>query len=497
MLENKIDNCATTGLSPYTSKSSLEWNDQRICHIARRLATGISGPGLIQARSSSPENFIDGLITTSVNAVPPEWPYWAKYGWVDLNNIQFFREYVLEIGKWIESMHHTKTPILSKMMLFWSNHFVVQNGVVEQTALMYQYLDVLRRYALGNFKDFVKEISKDGAMLLYLNGAESTKNSPNENYARELFELFTLGEGNGYTQTDIVEASRALTGYVVRTYMTVSVTFDPRLHDSTNKTIFGRTGNWDTDALVDILFEERADLIAYFICKKIYQHFVHPVADESIVNDLATIFMDNDWELLPVLETLFRSEHFVDDKVIGTIIKSPFNHATNLVTMLNLPFDAIAVPQAEDNDHDLTWGHICYYFSATMGQTLLEPVDVAGWPGNRYWLTSDVLSSILQFGEWSSYVAVMEYNEMFIDLAKDLSNNSTDPEFVTKSVVDFYVPHPLNQQDLYDSATAVFKGDIPENYFANGNWNLDWDHAKWQIQELIKFIVKLPEFLLG
>ena len=152
-----------------------------------------------------------------------------------------------------------------------------------------------------------------------------TKNNPNENYARELYELFTLGEGNGYSQEDITETARALTGYNrFKTYLGV-IEFNENSFDKGKKTIFGQTGNWGYKDVIDILFENKKDLIADFICTKIYRYFVSPQIDSSTVSDMAETFKQNEFELKPVLKQLFKSEHFFDPANNNVMIKSPID----------------------------------------------------------------------------------------------------------------------------------------------------------------------------
>ena len=147
-----------------------------------------------------------------------------------------------------------------RLSFFWSNHFVTELDVYNCNSFLYHYINCLQRNAIGNFKTFVSEIGLTSAMLYYLDGVYNNGNNPNENYARELYELFTLGEGNGYTEEDIIETAKALSGYVERGEIGCEqVHFDASKFNTESKTIFGRTGNWGYDDVIDILFEERAN----------------------------------------------------------------------------------------------------------------------------------------------------------------------------------------------------------------------------------------------
>ena len=188
---------------------------------------------------------------------------------------------------------------------------MVEYKDVNQPAYLYQYYALIQSHALENFKTFVSEMGLATTMLRYLNGFENKKNSPNENYARELYELFTLGEGNGYIQEDITETARALTGYNrFKTYLGV-IEFNENSFDKGSKTIFGRSGNWGYNDVIDILFEEKKDLIANFICNKIYRYFVSPQLNSSVVSAMAETFKQNEFELKPSLNNYLKVNTFL------------------------------------------------------------------------------------------------------------------------------------------------------------------------------------------
>ena len=221
---------------------------------------------------------------------------------------------------------------------------VTELRIYNCAGFLYYYINCLQRNAIGNFRTLISEIGLTNAMLFYLDGAFNNGNNPNENYARELYELFTLGEGNGYTEEDIVETARALSGYTDRGEEGCSpVNYRADRHDNGEKTILGQTGNWDYDDVIEILFTQRSNEIANYICSKLYQFFVHPDIDDeagnarTIIEGLAATFTANNFELAPVLRQLFKSEHFFDDDAVGVIIKSPFDLYFNLIKELGLP----------------------------------------------------------------------------------------------------------------------------------------------------------------
>ena len=230
--------------------------------------------------------------------------------------------------------------IHEKMTLFWSSHLVVQSWAVFIATLTYNYQDKLRQNALGNFKDLVKIITLDPAMLLYLNGAANIRTQPDENYGRELQELFCIGKGknSGYTEDDVKAAARVLTGWSLD-FDTLETKFYPFLHDDRDKqfsafygntTVKGRSfnsGKDEIDDMLDMIFDTNE--VALFLCRKVYTYFVYSEIDDfteqNIIVPLAEIFRSSNYEIKPVLDSLFKSEHFFDAMNIGALIKSPID----------------------------------------------------------------------------------------------------------------------------------------------------------------------------
>lgn len=476
-------NCATGTIAPYVPSAEVPWNKQRVLHLYRRMGFGARPDQIDAALNLNPSDLVDALVDEAINlplSPEPEWAYWTELDYDDFF-AQREEQYITWILQWMDDM--SNNGFRDKLALFWHNHFVTRFEAYECTSYMYQYHKILQQYALGNFKEFVYEVGKTPAMLLFLNGVQNSNISPNENYARELYELFTLGQDNNYTQTDIEETARALTGFVGVFTFCGPIGFLEEYFDDGEKTIFGQTGNWNYDDVHDILFDQRTDEIATFICSKLYAYFVHPDVDEDIVSDLAATFKDNDFELAPVLRQLFKSEHFFDEYVIGSQVKSPIEHALSIV-----------------NDADLTYTvenlQVMTYLSIVLGQQLFNPVDVAGWQGNRSWINSNTLTGRWQAMDYTIFNAYNDIPERLVELAKKLSDDSNDPAYVAQVIVDHFTPNGLNTPDAYDRATTVLKWEVPQNYYDNGLWNLDWDTASAQVALLLQYIVRLPEFQL-
>tara|TARA_B100001057_G_scaffold473458_1_gene537960 strand:- start:763 stop:1911 length:1149 start_codon:yes stop_codon:yes gene_type:complete len=380
----------------------------------------------------------------------------------------------------------TNNGFRERLVLFWSNHFVIEYKDVNQPAYLYQYYALIQSHALGNFKTFVREMGLAPAMLRYLNGYENKKNNPNENYARELYELFTLGEGNGYTQEDITETSRALTGYNrFKTNMGV-IEFNENTFDKGSKTIFGQTGTWGYDDLINILFQEKEDLIADFICTKIYRYFVSPEEDLSIIGQMAKSLKDNQFEILPVIKKLFKSEHFFDSNNSNVIIKSPIDLMVGLHQSLSFEY-------SDNIDLELSFRNKC----SEMGQTMFSPVDVAGWQGNQDWINSETLPKRWEFSDYLLIKYWQKNKNQFKTFIRTLvGSDETDVIVIVTKLKDFmFCPYQIKEEEMTDAIT-IFMGDVPESYFEDGTWSLNSKSVRKQVYDLMRFFITLPEFQL-
>jgi len=451
-----LTSCNTSTLDAYVPSSANPWNAKKVNHVFRRLF------------KTRKQYEAEGL----------------EYNEAVQNNHRAWRT------QFIDDM--LANGLRDRLTLFWSNHFVTELSVYYCSHFLYQYYEILQRNALGNFQDFVREIGTSGAMLSYLNGFENSLYNANENYARELYELFTLGENNGYTQTDIVETSKALTGYNHWDDRWCSnMYFIPEgepgsTFNGEDKTIFGQTGNWGYDDVIDILFQEKAPLIALHICTKLYRYFISPNVNDDIVAQMATSFQ-TDWNIGNVLSTLFKSEHFFDEKAVGSQIKSPYDFMLNYLKVTGFTMN---------DDHKRT----LFYFGDTVGQRLFDPINVAGWQEDQVWINSSTLTGRWQAMSWMVWKTwgyeengEKVYREQLRTFAIESSGNSNDPFVVTKSIIDRFVPKELHTSVDYDNATDVFKYTIPQNYYDDGIWDLYWDQATFQVVLLLLHISRMPE----
>ncbi|MEM1257409.1 MAG: DUF1800 domain-containing protein [Bacteroidota bacterium] len=486
-------NCNTGTLAPYTAPLDR----LRAQHVYRRLGFGASAETIDQAVGQNAATLINNLVDQALATAPipaPEWSEWTNANYPEDDDLarQLRRAQREELNT-AYGNGLLDNNLFDRMSVFWSNHFVTEIDVYDCNSFLYEYVNCLQRNALGNFRTFVSEIGLTSAMLRYLDGAFNNRNRPNENYARELYELFTLGEGVGYTEEDIIETSRALTGYVNRGDVgCTKITFNPEQFDADAKTILGKTGNWGYDDVINILFNERADQIAFFICKKLYLYFVHPDAlaaeAQPIINGMAATFVANNFELAPVLRQLFASEHFFDETAIGVIIKSPLDLYLNLIKETNFGYTDGMVINVLDA-------------AAMIGQELWDPVDVAGWQRDRAWINTNFI-----IGRWlTAEVFIEQFFQANQDQFRALGiaaagpNGATinDPNVIARAIIDKFLPKGLLTEADYAIAITVFREPYEDtNMFETGSWNMLLEDTPSQVFLLLLHLTREPEFQL-
>jgi uncharacterized protein (DUF1800 family) len=283
-------------------------------------------------------------------------------------------------GWWMREMIVTPSPLTERMTLFWHNHFVSSQQKVKSPQLMYRQNLLLRRHALGNFGDLLHAAAKDPAMIIYLDSAANRRGEPNENFARELMELFTVGEGR-YTETDVKEAARAFTGWSLERD-TFEFRFRPFLHDSGPKTVLGRTGNLGGDQVLDILLAQPST--AEFVVTKLWREFVSPTPDPAQIKPIARAFRESGYDIKTVLRHLLTSETLYTPANPARLVKSPVDLIVGTLRQLELATgDALPFALA----------------ARQLGQDLFAPPNVKGWPGGEAWINATTLLGRRQFIE--------------------------------------------------------------------------------------------------
>lgn len=283
------------------------------------------------------------------------------------------RRHALEAqGWWFRRMAKTKAPLLEKMTLFWHDHFATSIQKVKQPVLMLKQNELFRVHAFGSFKDLTQAILLDPAMMLYLDTHSSKKGKPNENFARELMELFTLGEGN-YTEEDIREAARAFTGYDLNRF-SGGVSHNERQWDESSKTVFGKTGSFDGKDVINLIFEKT--VVATFMAKKIWEFFVYDNPSDAAVKALADTFRKSGYRMEPLLREIFMSREFYSEEAIRSQIKSPVQFIIQMLKQLEI---------------DSAPNGFAIMAQQQLGQVLFMPPNVAGWDWGQAWINTNTL----------------------------------------------------------------------------------------------------------
>ena len=288
--------------------------------------------------------------------------YWLRASVLETNRVAYW---------WANRMVASENPLQEKMALFWHGHYAVNESKVRDYRKLLMELELFHEMGTGNFRDLMVAVAKDPAMLSFLDAGVNVKGAPNENFAREIMELFTMGVGN-YSETDIREAARAFTGW---NYVDLEFVINEEQHDDGVKQFLGRSGNFNGEEVIDIIMEQ--PVTAEYIAGKMYRFFVRDDLSSELQAELGDVFRDNNYEVTALLETIFLSRDFYSAASVGTHIKSPVELAVSTYIKLDLE-DAPGVPD---------------FNSATgaLGQTLFRPPTVAGWAGGRSWITPGLL----------------------------------------------------------------------------------------------------------
>jgi uncharacterized protein (DUF1800 family) len=275
------------------------------------------------------------------------------------------------INWWTQRMLTTPAPLVEKMTLFWHGHFATSGLKVRSPYKLWQQNETFRHHALGNFATLTKAISRDPAMMVYLDLQTSHPEHPNENFSREVMELFTLGEGS-YSEADIKESARAFTGYRIDRFE--EFRFVRNQFDGGTKTFLQQTGNWNGDQIIDIILKQPA--AAKFISSKLWKFFAYEDPDPQLIEKLAELFRQN-YEVRPVLETIFSSEEFYSQRARDTIVKSPVQYVVESGRTLGV---------------NLPGGRTLFAVYQRLGQVPFFPPNVKGWDGGKSWINTATLT---------------------------------------------------------------------------------------------------------
>ncbi len=530
-------------LAPYNGV----WSRWEAAHLLRRTLFGPTLGQIQDAKNNGLAQTVDTLLTTyliqppvnydSDDSATPVGQTWINRPLPEIEKSKAAQARYRSTRAWLveRCVQHNQVSITEKLCLFWQNHFACDYPSSDPQG-GYEYLMLMRDNCLGNFKQLVKDMTVNALMLRFLNGNESTKKKPNENYARELLELYTIGKGpqiasgdyTNYTEQDILAGAKILTGW---RYKNHSVTQQPLIqsyftenrHDNSDKKLskhFGEvtiTGNGAAEYadFIDVIFQQ--DQVAHFICRKLYQWFVDlyisSEVDTTVVADMAQTLIANDYEVIPVLRSLFLSEHFYDIAHRGAIIKNPIELMASMLKSTNSSLNKHNYT-VEDN-YTILYG--MNYRLQIAGMNYFQPPNVAGWTAyyleptfSELWINSaylaqrfslsDILTLYSGFG--SGNVSYKIDLLGFLDVLEQLSTPS-DPETLISELEILFCCKPLEASQR-DALKKTLTDGLPDfewtaeygDYIANPGNPKYSNPVKKRIKLVLSQLFKMPEFQL-
>jgi len=445
------------------------WDRPAVRHVLSRTLFGYNLEDIDFALNLSMDEFIDNYLLADASPPdsPGDWVLQPPKNTTGQENRANLKELTYW---WYELMRAQGFSLREKMTLFWHNHFTSDFSTVKFPQLLYMQNALFRANAFGNLIDLTKAVTIDSAMLIYLDGQTSTARKPNENYARELMELFTMGIGN-YTETDIAEAARALTGWQIKGRFPI---FEASRFDSGEKTFLGEVGAFNHEDIVDIIF--RQDATAEWFCKKLYIGFVYHEPDAGFISELAQLLRESQYELKPVLSALLKSEYFHAEEIRGAKIKSPT--------------DLLISPLRQLSQADPVYLKI-RNLSIPLQQELFQPPDVRGWVGQRNWMSTTTYPRRNQFTD--VLIDNKVYTKEKIDIvaiAKAYSGSENPSQFISE-VVEVMINFQLSESRINFLLQALLDGS------AEYDWSTDDPQAESRLRGFFKTLMRLPEYQLS
>ena len=423
---------------------------------------------------------------------------------------------------WAGLMINQETNIREKMTLFWANLFGTESNDIGNAHWVYNHHTLLRQNAVGNYRQLIKQVTIDPGMLRYLNGYVNSASAPDENYARELQELFTLGKGPTvqYSEADVRAAARVLTGWRINASFVTF--FDAGRHDTGtkqfssyygNKAITGKTGAagaGETDELIDMIFQK--DEVSKYICRRLYIWFVYykidAATEKNVIEPLAKIFRDNGYEMKPVLRALFESQHFFDVLNQGCFITSPVDYVIGCLREFGVVF-----PTAYTNQYSM-WNYIRNWY-ATMTQDVGDPPSVSGWPAyyqepqfHEIWINADTLPKRNRFTDTmitSGYSTSGQ--RIIIDAVAFVRklNNPSDPNRLIDEILQVIYRVPMSSATKQSIKQQILLSNQAEDHYWTDAWNIyiqnpstaNFNIVNNRLKTLFQYFMNLPEYQLS
>ena len=378
---------------------------------------------------------------------------------------------------WLLRFTDTTRPLEEVMTLFWHGHFATSDYKVQNPSIEYRQNQLFRKHGMGNFRQLLGEIARDPAMLIWLDGINSTKKAPNENFSRELLELFTMGVNSGYTEHDVKEGAKAFTGWTYD-YDRFKTKFNPKNFSDTPKEYLGNKGNFNLDQTLDIVASHPNT--AKFISQKLFEFFVHDNPPPDEIERLCKIYFANQYSIRELVRGVLTSQHFFSDEALYSRIKSPVQYIVMTVKSLDIPYSWISDMQQ---------------YSDNMGQQLFNPPNVKGWKPGRNWINTNTMTARLNFAKH----AVDQWR--YRGLAKDrigaglaMSHIKAESSFRTadnaiEDVWDWLLPSMPLGPDTRQLLRDYMHANGPKKPTAEHYWNRSYG--------LVELILSTPEYQLA
>ncbi len=427
-------------------------SDEDLAHLLRRTEFVVRPSRLAELKAldlTTPDAAVDNVMNIALNGNSALPPYFQSE-----DTASSWNQYVAACTFWINNMITKPRPFQEKMTLFWHGHFVSAWWDVGKGFHMMQQTQMYRENCLGNFHTMTQKMAIDRAMLVYLSNAENVKGSPNQNFARELMELFTLGVGN-YTETDVEAAAQAWTGHNAD-WPEYAYVFKSNRHDYTNKTFFGTTKAWDGPEIIDEILLNNAGkklIAARFITKKLWEFLAHPTPPAGVVDALAPAFAAN-MNLTNLVREILKHPEFYSTAAKQGLVRTPIEYIVALCYYSGL----------DAGDLGVSWR------AETTGQQMYQPPNVAGWKANAYWLNTSALAGRAEFAR--SVTWQLRANGGFNNLYAMSAAAAVD------YVANFFGIYPLSTT----TRTALINARASEP----NNW--------WAATNLLTMTMLAPEF---
>lgn len=533
----------STGLKKYKGK----WTKDETIHLLKRTMFGARKQDVEYFSEKSLHKTIDELVDGMEDVPLPPINNYSDENYTDeeiplgstwitatkQNGMSSGRRRSSLKAWWIGLMLNQNKTLREKMVLFWHNHFSTEMASVDNAIWLYKHNVLLRDYALGNFKQMVRAITYDPAMLKYLNGNNNVKKAPDENYGRELQELFTMGKGpnSHYTEGDVKAAARVLSGVRIENKILAEAhgIFDMNRHDDTDKQFSafygnaiikgkkGKEGEQEIDEMLNMIFAQEE--VSKFICRKLYRFFVYHIIDEqtekNIIEPLSKTFRKNNYEIKPVLKELLSSQHFFDVANRGCIIKNPIDFTVGLCREFEVQF-----PDSADYVNQYGLWLTLQTQASQMQQNIGDPPNVAGWPAyyqepqyDKIWINSDTLPKRNVFSDKMIINGgfARATKKVMIDavqFAQSLPNPANPDALINDSVKLLYMMDLPEKDKKYLKEGILLsglKGMISDHYWTDA-WNKlstnpeDAANKKdviTKLKKLYQYLMNLPQYQLS